>query len=486
MVVLDLNLGGIGIMKILLVEDNRSYATTLKDQIELLPTPTEVMVVESRDSAIELLNEVFFDVVILDLEIPTVDGAFDLEVEHGHEVFYCARKFALGTPVYILTGSEPDAFLRGLAKQGQSVDLWGDGVHVPTVAYHLKEDGDQLLSEIQDIALRIAATDAIKINTGAQVIELKPEQKRALKVFTRANGGASCKLKKLGGLSDAVVLKVTVMDSAGRIRCECVGKLGLAKHVNKEIAAYDAEVKHLRLGAFAPVLSYHDQGLRGFSGIFYALADEYTDTFFQLVNTKPELAVEVLVKVRAALARWSDGGGVKNVSISEIRRRVLSDDNFYKIVEKHSLQRLLDFETRKVEISAACIHGDLHGGNILVNGGGQPVLIDFGDVGPGFSCLDPLTLELSLLFHPDARSSGLAQHLEPLVGDWLDLNIYAKNSPLEPVIKYCREWAYDLGPHDESVLTMAYLFVLRQLKYDTVPAGIIIALLNGILDRLDS
>lgn len=194
---LDSSLDGIKIMKILLVEDNRSYAATLKGHIISLPTPTEVIIAESRDGAIKLLSEVFFDIVILDLEIPTVDGAFDLEVEHGHEVFYCARNSAPGTPVYILTGSEPDAFLRGLAKQGQSVDLWGDGVMVPTVAYHLKEDGDQLLSEIQDIATRIAATDAIRINTGSQVIELRPEQKRALKVFTRANGGSSCKLKSL-------------------------------------------------------------------------------------------------------------------------------------------------------------------------------------------------------------------------------------------------------------------------------------------------
>ncbi|QLG94775.1 response regulator [Pseudomonas yamanorum] len=186
-------------MKLLLVEDNRSYAETLREQLLKLTIPTEVLLAESLDSAMSLLKDHFFDLVVLDLEIPTVDGAFDLEVEHGHEVFYCARSYAPGTPVYILTGSEPDAFLRGLAKQGQSVDLWGDGTLVPTVAYHLKEDGDQLIAEIQEIASRIAITDAIRINIGAQVIELKPEQKRAIKVFTRANGGSSCRLKKLGG-----------------------------------------------------------------------------------------------------------------------------------------------------------------------------------------------------------------------------------------------------------------------------------------------
>ena len=486
MVALGLSLDGIKIMKILLVEDNKSYASTLRDQIVSLPTSPQVDIAESRDSAMELLVACFFDIVILDLEIPTVDGAFDLEVEHGQEVFYCARNFAPGTPVYILTGSEPDAFLRGLARQGQSFDLWGDGVAVPTVDYYLKEDGVQLLEKIQNIATRLAATDAIRINTGGQNIDLKPEQKRALKVFTRVNGGSSCKIKKLGGLSDAVVLKVSVMDAAGHVRCECVGKLGLARHVEKEITAYNSEVKHLRLGAFAPVLSYHDQGLRGFSGIFYALADEYKETFFDLVSSSPEAAKDVLERIKEALERWSNVKQVKLVSVKEIRQRVLSDEHFNNIVQKYSLQRLISLESREVEISSSCIHGDLHGGNVLVNPDGVPVLIDFGDVGSGFSCLDPLTLELSLLFHPDAITCGLASHLEPVVANWLDLDVYARDNPLAPVLKFCRDWAYELGPHDESVLVMAYLFVLRQLKYDTVAPDKIFALLEGILTKLDA
>lgn len=480
-----MNLDGTKIMKLLLVEDNKSYAETLIEQISRIEENIDIFLAESRDSALSFLNEVFFDLVILDLEIPTTDGSFDLEVEHGHQVFYTAGSLTPGTPVYILTGSNPDAFLRGLARKGQSIDLWGDGTLVPTVAYYLKEDGNQLIAEIKDIASRIALTDAIRINTGANAIDLTQEQKRAIKVFTRANGGSFCKLKKLGGLSDAIVLKISVMDQAGRVRCECVGKLGLARHVKKEIAAYEAEVKHLRLGTFAPVMSYNDQGLRGFSAIFYVLADEHTDTFFQLALTNPAAALDVLGRIRTALARWSDTRNVKPVKIKDIRRRILSDENFQNIITTHSLEILLDLEERTVEISEACIHGDLHGGNILVNGDNTPVLIDFGDVGTGYTCLDPITLELSLIFHPDARANGLATLLESSGESWLDLNIYAKDSPLYQVVKYCREWAYDVAPHDESVLSMAYLFVLKQFKYDTVPPEVLNKILKGIINRLN-
>lgn len=472
-------------MKVLLVEDNKSYSATLKDLITALPTGPSVELAESRNVALELLEREFYDVVILDLEIPTIDDAFDLEVAHGEQVFYHARKYAPGTPVYILTGSEPGSFLRGLVRQGQSVDLWGDGEVIPTVDYYHKEDVVQLFTQIKKIAETIATTDSIKINKGIQNIELGPEQNRVLKIFTRSNGGTSCKITRLGGLSDAVVLKVSVRDLHGNVRCESVGKLGLAKHVNKEITAYDAEVKHLRLGAFAPVISHHDQGLRGFSGIFYALADEYKNTFFDLVSKDIIAAREVLARIKPALSRWTDIKKVEMIEVSEIRRRILSDEAFDRIIEEHKLQHLKKIDAAKIEISASCIHGDLHGGNILVNAEGVPVLIDFGDVGPGFSCLDPLTLELSLYFHPDAISCGLAALLEDSIENWADLDIYLKNNPLKPIIQFCREWAYDLGPHDESVIIVAYVFTLRQLKYKTVNANKTIKLLNNILGKIN-
>lgn len=472
-------------MRILLVEDNKSYAATLRDTILKLGS-TFVEIAESRKSAVDFLNEQFFDVVILDLEIPTIDDAFDLELEHGQSVFYHARSVAPGTPVYILTASEPGVFLINLVRQGQSIDLWGTGQSVPTVDYFLKEDALALFNKIKTFAAQITETDEVIINKGGKQIDLSDEQKRTLKVFTRSNGGVSCKIHRLGGLSDAIVLKIAVYDGAGHVRLECVGKLGLIKHVDKEIAAYEAEVKHLRLGAFAPVLSYHCMGLRGFSGIFYSLADEYKLTFFDVLIKKPSAAPGVLIKVREALSRWSDARKVEKILLSDVRRRVLSDEGFASIVKKFELEHLIELELATVAISSSCTHGDLHGGNILVDDKFSPVLIDFGDVGPGYTCLDPITLELSMLFHPDGQSLGIAQELEKVIDKWPNMDAYVESNPLKEVIEYCREWAHDLGPNDESVLAGAYAFVVRQLKYDTVKPETTLRLLSKIVDKISS
>lgn len=471
-------------MKILLVEDNKSYAAVLKHVIDQIPTKPSVVVAESLTSAIEKLSSLFFDVVILDLEIPSQDGAFDIEGAHGEGVFYYAKKHAPGTPVYILTGTEPTDFLKKLVREGQRCDLWGDGDPIQTVDYYNKEDGADLLKVLTKIASTVAITEGVRINFGVQAIELTSEQKRVLKVFTRANGGESCRVKRLGGLSDAVVLKVSVMDGDGNTRCECVGKLGLAKHVRKEIAAYDSEVKHLQLGAFAHVLSYHDQGLRGYSGIFYAMAEDYKKTFFDLVLRNPDGAVEVLARIREALRRWSAASRHEKVKMGDLRRRLVSDGAFGTIIEKYSLSHLRSLDERVIDIATSCIHGDLHGGNILVNDEGVPVFIDFGDVGRGFTCLDPLTLELSLFFHPDAITAGIAGKLEASMDHWPNLQKYVADNELRPVIEFCRTWAYEVGPHDDSVVATAYVFILRQLKYETVDPKITLALLERVLALL--
>ena len=51
------------------------------------------------------------------------------------------------------------------------------------------------------------------------------------------------------------------------------------------------------------------------------------------------------------------------------------------------------FEEIAQEIATSCQHGDLHGFNVLCDGLGNAVVIDFGNVGRAPSCIDPIVLE---------------------------------------------------------------------------------------------
>ena len=166
-----------------------------------------------------------------------------------------------------------------------------------------------------------------------------------------------------------------------------------------------------------------------------------------------------------------------------MRQRFVSDDDSEALDKRFDLADLRSIETKSVHVAKSCIHGDLHCGNVLVKSDGTAILIDFGDAGPGFTCLDPIALELSS-FSPDALKLGLSNSLSHHLDRWLDLEQYAKGHKLRDTIIACRDWAHDVGGSDHSVLASAYSYVLRQLKYDTVDPTITRALLNDIVARI--
>ena len=59
----------------------------------------DIKVARSRNAAFDLLTSDFFDLIVLDLNIPTIDDALYANPEHGHAVFARARSVAPGTPV---------------------------------------------------------------------------------------------------------------------------------------------------------------------------------------------------------------------------------------------------------------------------------------------------------------------------------------------------------------------------------------------------
>lgn len=471
-------------MRVLFVEDNKSFADNVIATLRNIPDNVLTTNAKSRDSSIAAISGQFFDLIVLDLNIPTVDDGLDGAVDHGQAVFYEALAKCPGTPIYILTGSEPDKFCLDLARHGSKIDLWGTGREIPGVLYFPKDDANRLVHEIKGLAELLAGTDKITINTRGKNIDLTPEQKRTLRIFTRANGGSSCEISKLGGLSDAIVLRVTVHDLRQNVRALCVAKLGLAEKISNEMQSFESDVKLLKMGAFAPVMKHLSQGLRGFAGVFYSLAEGYERTFFDVIANDTSSAPEIIEQVRSGLERWIAAKKVERVKISDIRRRVLGDAALEEILHKFELPFVMEIENMEVDASISCIHGDLHGANILVNPKRIPVLIDFGDVGEGCTCLDPVTLELSMVFHPDGGALGLATPLLKLIEQWPDIEVYTEGNQLKPVIVACRDWAHDVGGGDKAVLAAGYAFGIRQLKYATVNPSHTVRLITNIAKKL--
>lgn len=472
-------------MKILFVEDNESFASDLGLALRADANVSDVVIVSDKDTAIDFLTNHLIDLVILDLSIRPSSGIEVPSPEHGQAVFYAVRSLSPGTPVFILTGSEPDKFTRDLAAYGNQVELWGDRKPVETVRYTFKEDANELLDRVSTMAASLAATNAIRINTRGKDLGLDHEQIRMLKSFARRADGVACDVVPLGGgLSDAVVFKATAKDAQGHAQALCAAKLGKNSSIAPEREAFETHVKKLAPAAYAPVYCYVDAGVGQRGGIFYTLTDPDTSSLFEFVANHPEMGAEVVLRVRASLERWSDASTMVFVPISDIREAMINGNSLATVQAEHDLSDFADIEATQVHISRSCIHGDLHCGNVLVKPSGEAILIDYGDAGPGFTCADPVTLELSLIFHPDAQKFGLNSDLTSALEAWPNTDIYAKGSPLRDMVVACRDWAHDLGGSDLAVLGQAYAFGVRQLKYKTVVHEVTRGFLNAVAQKI--
>jgi CheY-like chemotaxis protein len=62
-------------MFVLVVEDEADFIEELKQICTELPGTTELLVATSRRTAFTFLDAGFFDLIVLDLNIPTLEGA---------------------------------------------------------------------------------------------------------------------------------------------------------------------------------------------------------------------------------------------------------------------------------------------------------------------------------------------------------------------------------------------------------------------------
>jgi hypothetical protein len=274
-------------------------------------------------------------------------------------------------------------------------------------------------------------------------------------------------------------------NEAGQVVHATAAKLGTLEEIEVEIAGFNRDAKRLPLGFFPPLTETVDRGACGAAGAFYTLAEGYDRSLFDLLATSDAGAAGVIGVMRQRMKIWTDASAMKRATVAGLRRRVIGDESYQNIVKQREFE-FGDIEGEAISFRECCVHGDLHGANVLLDVSANPILIDFGDVGLGPACLDPITLDLSAVFHPDAVRLGLSGKILPRLAAWPDPDAFEAGHPFPAFAKACREWAYDVAGNDLTVLAVAYGYVVRQLRFATVASEATEALLNAIVDRIRS
>lgn len=445
-------------MDVLIIEDEQYIHDAISKKIDGLTNITHCYDLEESLNHIENSN---FDLIILDLAIPSKIGLMDHNSQYGLQCFYKIKEYAFGTPVIILTGSTAEDFIDQLLLSQDIVNLWGEELSLIRFCkkYNILE-GLDLIKSYKDKWLSLNNIEVSNIG-----FDLNWFNKRLFKIFVMKKSGVRCSVEIVGGgLSEAEVYKMIVYNSQGNIIFNVICKIANTEIINQETNNYNNFICRLSNNASARLIDTIKVGAKNKVGVFYSLAQGFNDHFFsEKILVDP---LNVFNSLKGLHEAWEVYE--KRVEIKNIRRLILSDENLDKIIAKYNLNWVNSFEEINVQVNWGCCHGDLHGLNILVKGD-TSILIDYGDVKEAPSCLDPITLELSLLFHPQGPLLVNNKISDNLITSFLSENIEIADNYCLDYIQECRKWMLEKSIGKKEVLGVRYAYLIRQLKYETNP-----------------
>jgi CheY-like chemotaxis protein len=473
-------------MKLLVVEDDETTADFLAEQFKKIPR-VEAVFAKSRDSAFVMLDSFSFDLVVLDLKLPSTDNALDAEPVHGLAIHAAILDKSRGTPVIVFSGFGTLQLVNELLTNCERHDIFGGGSVRLMTTFKEKSQMAQLLVEVKEFSERLFELNRIEISFGLAPISLSYDEKKILRIFARANRGQNIRITLLGGgLSGAKTCRLEIQDNHKTTSSYAVVKLGRIEDLEREHDGFQRLVSPvIRVGSFAHVIHFVKAGAGGTGGLFYGLAKEHDTSLFDAMRDFPSGIENIIFQLRSMERVWQDGAPASSTTIREIRRQMIDDAAFADV------QSLLPFDWRRIEdlpvrIRLCSQHSDLHGLNVLLKNRTEPLLIDFGAVRSAPACLDSLILELSLLFHPTIRMIRGSWPTTAQAQKWDDLSAYLVDCPLPSYVKTCREWSFEVEAGDQGVFATVYAFCVRQLKFPGVDHKLAIAVAESAIVRISA
>ena len=388
-------------MRVLLVEDEETTIDEIRGRLEA-ECGAAVEVAVSRNSAQRILEgDRDFDLIICDLRIPTQDRSLDIDEKHGLFIHNVAKESHPGTFRRFLSGFVSFDNVGDSLSTGQALDVFGTGEPWPLVAGFRKSNQREFLEWVRELSTALTEIDEIAIQTSGSP-SLTEFEGRTLRIFARGLDGVRIGATSLGGMSGTRVLRVEIRDASQAKVGLVVAKIGSIEEIEDEHERYRRFAPPvLGVGTFAPFAGkvVHGGGRSG--AVFYTLAERGYKDLFQLVMDDVSKSEVAVTRLREAHHEWRGNRKEGGLSVGRVRSRGIAEGEFSPWREHLGRREVERAEGMIISVREFVQHGDLHGLNVLVDGRGQPLIIDYGDLGQHPGSLDPVTLEMSFVFHAE-------------------------------------------------------------------------------------
>jgi CheY-like chemotaxis protein len=465
------------VTRILLIEADDRIVNQVTGWIgELLPG-VDVECCKSRSSADRALERALeLDLVICDLRIPPHDDSVDAREDHGMAVHERAKAVAPGVPQFFYTAHADEVDTRAQLSRGGTADLFGTRVPEALVELIQKDEIQKCRDYLGRLARGLRELDAIVIEPETAASQLTVHEARTLRIFARRQSGERIELEPRGGLSGAKTFQARIFDNAGIQRARVFGKVDNRRAVIEEAARFrDRVAVRLAAGDFAPLAEQVLHGTGHIGALFYTLADARYQTLFGFVESFPRDGDLPVWNLEETTRPWRESSIQREIPLSDWRRRRVADDVIASFADELDRDQVQRMEELLIPADLSLQHGDLHGGNALVNERGRVILIDFGDVDFAPSCLDPVALELSFAFHPDRSFRSQGWPSQPSAERWWQLDDYTDGSSATPAVRACRDWALSVAD-PITVASTAFVVATRQLRHPDTDKRIAVAI----------
>lgn len=453
-------------MKLLVVEDKLTELQIIRDFVNQIQS-IQADFALSRDSALKQIDSIEYDLAILDLQIPPDDGSLSTDINHGMMVLEHLQKIQPWISIYFFSAFGTVSRVSDLLDNNRKEDLFGSGQCHSMIRFIQKTDLSECTKAIQKYSEELSTLDEIKVLDTTNT-DLSVEHKRLLQIFARGFRGERVEAQILtGGKSGAKTMKVNVIDNAGSVKSVAIAKLANYALIQEELEGFSQHVSPiLPIGSFAHHIRSITVGARSNGGNFFGLASQYQQNIYELLLVDESKACEAVSQLSAFEKDWLTNAPKRRLSVGTLRRTYITDEKFATYRDRFEKDWLDEMEEREFETVWCPQHGDMHGFNILVDDNSVPLLIDYGQTKPAPASFDPLSLELSIWFHPDAAFLRQDLLVQPDFDSWANLPEYKKSVTYTRFTEHCRNWSIASSENDPvSTFVMAFAFSCRQLKH---------------------